>query len=105
MKKLAIFLILIVITACTGPNHSFTIRKPLTLDMNPPEGPREYQQGWVDGCESGIAATNNSVMMAVGAYKFTLDKYLRHDRLYNVAWQYGYNHCGYSMRSLAMYSF
>lgn len=94
-----------MLTGCTGSNHSFDWKKPVSLDMNPPEGPRNYQQGWSDGCESGVASTTNTMFMVLGSYKFRLDTQLRNDPLYNKAWQYGYNHCGYSMKSLAQYSF
>ncbi|MDB2415522.1 hypothetical protein N9W34_07095 [Rickettsiales bacterium] len=93
------------LSGCTGANNSFDWRKPVSLDINPPEGPKNYQQGWQDGCTSGLASTNTSLHLAMGSYSFTLDKNLRYDHLYNKAWQYGYNHCGYSMKSLAQYSF
>ena len=94
-----------LLSGCTGANHSFDWKKPVSLDMNPPEGPSEYKHGWSDGCESGVASTNNSLQQFLGSYRFKLDTKLRYNALYNKAWQYGYNHCGYSMKSLAQYSF
>lgn len=104
IKKLSLALIIISCVACTGPNHSFTLRKPMALDMNPPEGPENYQQGWLDGCKTGVASTSTAFYQTVGAYRFTLDNNLRYDRLYNTAWRYGFNHCGYTMKALAQYS-
>jgi hypothetical protein len=95
--------IVCLICACTGNQHSFDWRKPVALDLNPPEGPKPYQQGWLDGCHSGLSSTNNSLHLFLGSYKFTLDQQLRHDALYSAAWRYAYNHCGYSMKSLAQY--
>lgn len=104
-KSLALICTLLIATACTGPNHTFDWRKPALLNMNPPEGPHEYQQGWVDGCKSGIASTNTNLHMTLGSYVFTLDPELRYERLYNTAWRYAYNHCGYSMKTMARYQF
>ena len=92
-----------MLSACTGTGNTFDWRKPVTLDMNPPKGPENYQQGWVDGCKTGVASTNTKLHLAIGSYQFTLDETLRYDELYNKAWRYGFNHCGYSMKSLAQY--
>jgi len=102
---ISLFIFAGLLTGCTGVNHSFDWKKPVSLDMNPPEGPHNYQQGWVDGCKSGLASTNTDLHQTLGSYKFTLSKELRYDKLYGRAWRYGYNHCGYSMKSLAQYSF
>jgi hypothetical protein len=101
---LILFFMLGMLSGCTGRNKSFDWRKPVTLDMNAPEGPENYRQGWSDGCDSGLASTSNSFHQFIGSYRFVLDKDLRYDKLYNKAWKYGYNHCGYSMKSLAQYS-
>jgi hypothetical protein len=104
MKKiLALIIISLSMTACNS-GYKLDFSKPITLNTTPPEGPTEYQQGWKDGCESGISATNTSFYMTIGAHKYTLDEELRNNNLYAVAWKYGYNHCGYSMRSMAQYS-
>lgn len=102
---ISIITLLVLLSGCTGVNNSFDWRKPVSLDINPPEGPRNYRQGWSDGCQTGLSSTNTNFHQAIGSYKFTLDKNLRYDPLYNKAWKYGYNHCGYSMKSLAQYSF
>lgn len=95
----------VMLAACNGPNNSLNLFKPAMLDMNPPEGPQNYQQGWIDGCKSALAITNTDLHLTLGTYQLVLDKTMRYDSLYNKAWQYAYNHCGYSMRSLARYSF
>jgi hypothetical protein len=98
-----VLLISLSLTAC-GAGYKLDFSKPITLNTTPPEGPTEYRQGWSDGCESGLSATMSTFYLAVGAHQYTLDENLRYDNLYNVAWKYGYNHCGYSMRSMAQYS-
>ncbi len=95
--------LLIILCSCAGGNGLFN--KPISLNTNPPKGPYDYQKGWKDGCESGIASTNTFFQTTLGTHKFTLDQSLRNDRLYNQAWRYGFNHCGYSMRALAKYDF
>lgn len=88
-----------------GETLSQRLTRPTPISVTPPDGPYTYQQGWRDGCESGIAATNHFFQLSVGTRQFTLDEQLRNDRLYNQAWRYAFNHCGYSMRSIARYDF
>lgn len=109
MPRTATFLTLILAAlgciACSTADkpilNSFT--KPLVLNTTPPPGPYNYQQGWKDGCETGISATNTSTQQFLGTHRFTIDPALRNDTLYNKAWRYAFNHCGYSMRALARY--
>lgn len=106
MKKIFFIILLALnVSACTGVGGTLDWKKPVALKTNPPEGPYNYRKGWLDGCTSGIASTNTSLHMTIGSQKFTLDERLRYDSLYNAAWRYGYNHCGYSMKSLAQYNF
>ena len=105
MKKISIILALAFLsTACTGRNHTFDWTKPVSLNTNAPDGPYNYRKGWEDGCETGLASNNTRLHLFIGSHKFTLDKQLRHDNLYSKAWNYGYNHCGFSMKALAQYS-
>ncbi len=93
--------------ACSTTNTPVlsNLTKPLAVNTTPPPGPYNYQKGWKDGCETGISATNNSMQLILGTRQFTLDPQLRNDALYNKAWKYGFNHCGYSMRTVARYQF
>lgn len=92
---------------CTGGEGTVLdfFQKPMLLSTVPPEGPHNYRKGWRDGCESGLASTNTNLHMTFGSQRFVLDKQLRYDNLYNQAWRYAYNHCGYSMKTLAQYHF
>jgi hypothetical protein len=104
MKKiLALIITGLSLSAC-GAGHTLDFSKPIVLNTNPPPGPFEYQKGWSDGCESGLSATMTTFYMAIAAHKYTLDEDLRYNKLYNAGWKYAYNHCGYSIRSLAQYS-
>jgi hypothetical protein len=92
---------------CSTADHPVLsqLTKPFTVNTTPPAGPHNYQQGWKDGCETGISSTNNATQLLLGTHRFTIDPGLRNDPLYNKAWRYGFNHCGYSMRSVARYQF
>jgi hypothetical protein len=107
-KKIKTVTVAIVVTlslpACGSTTLYSLATKPYTLDTNPPEGPPTYQAGWLDGCKSGMSANNTNLHMTLGSQKFVINNRLRDDQLYNIAWQYAYNHCGYSMKALAQYS-
>lgn len=98
--RYTLILSLLLCSACTS-----VLTKPLAVNTTPPPGPYNYQKGWKDGCETGLASTNNTLQLSLGTHRFTLDDQLRNDTLYNRAWKYGFNHCGFSMRSVARYSF
>ena len=104
LSLIILFFLIGFLTGCTGQNQSFDWKKPIALDMNAPEGPETYRQGWSDGCSSGLASTVNSFHQFIGSYRYVSDSELRYDKLYNKAWKYAYSHCGYSMKSLAQYS-
>jgi hypothetical protein len=104
MLRVIILLSLVMLTACTGRNHSFDLTKPISLNMNPPEGPPNYQQGWSDGCESSLASTNTNLQLLLKTHQYTIDPQAwQRDWLYRRAWNYGYRHCGFSMKSLERY--
>ncbi len=107
-KKIKKIIVAIIVThglvGCGNIKVSELLTKPYMLDTTPPEGPYEYRQGWGDGCQSGLASTNTNLQLALGTHKFRINRELQSDKLYNIAWQYAYNHCGYSMKSLAQYS-
>lgn len=107
-KKKKIIVVSVVLaqllTACGSTKVHDLLTKPYMLDTKPPAGPVNYQQGWSDGCQSGIASNNTNLHMTLGSQKFTINNQLRSDHLYNTAWQYAYNHCGYSMKALLQYS-
>lgn len=92
------------LSACGSTKLYSLVTKPYTLNTQPPAGPVNYQSGWKDGCESGMAANNTNMHMTLGSQRFVINNRLREDQLYNIAWQYAYNHCGYSMKALTQYS-
>lgn len=56
------------------------------------DSPPEYQQGWKDGCESGLAAYGNDYYKTF--YKFHYDEILMEkSKLYARIWQNSFKHC------------
>lgn len=103
-KYLSVILVLFSTSSCI--NYStFDIRKPMLMSTKVPEGPAEYMKGWKDGCDSGITATNSHLLLSVGHSPFAYDQNFEGNQLYFQAWRYGFEHCGYSIRTLARYSF
>ncbi len=104
MNRFKIIFTLTLLTLCSACNSLKSVgSKPYVIDTTPPEGPYNYQQGWSDGCESGISSTNSAFQLSIGSHQFVLHNELRNDKLYNQAWRYGFNHCGYAMKSLERY--
>lgn len=106
MKIKAVTMAIVVtlsLSACGSTKLYGMVTKPYTLDTEPPVGPANYQAGWKDGCESGMSGNNTNMHMTIGSQRFVIDNRLREDQLYNIAWKYAYNHCGYSMKALSQY--
>jgi hypothetical protein len=96
MIKIFVLLVLsISTTACSG----LSLKTPATLDMTPPDGPPEYQQGWLDGCTSGLSTVNTNANLFFGSHEYTLDAELWKQNLYRIVWKDAYNFCTYHMFS------
>lgn len=90
IQKLFIITLFAILTGC----HSFPNMlkpKPPGLQDAPRDAPHSYQQGWADGCESGLAAYGNLTYKAF--YKFRYDPVLIRDQMYLKAWKDRYAHC------------
>ncbi len=61
------------------------------LDQVPKGAPANYKQGWVDGCQTGLASMTNSYYKTF--WHFTQDAALRRDPLYYKTWVDTYNFC------------
>lgn len=73
--------------------------KPYTLDFNPPPGPPEYQQGWADGCETGMHSYTNSLAKFVGAYQMKQDPNLVNNNVYYQVWKDAFLYCAIYMEA------
>ena len=86
-------MICLMLVSCTGMNHSVDFTKPLSLDLNPPEGPEAFRRGYVDGCRSALSTTNHSLMLMVQSHVYTFDEELRYNPLYYRVWKDAYQFC------------
>lgn len=106
MRIITLFLVSIIfLSGCTGKNGWVDLTKPVSIDARAPEGPYPYRQGWTDGCESGLSAVNDQVQLFLKTYKFTMNNKLKKNPLYFKAWNYGYNHCAFSYKSMMRYEY
>lgn len=79
--------VLATLTACGGWNGYHSV----SLDMTPPEGPPVFQQAWLDGCQTAIAANTNDFYKLFARIK--QDPNLMQEELYRRVWQDSYNYC------------
>lgn len=93
MRVTSLVIVLILLSACTGRDGTFDLRKPYSLDLTPPEGPYEYEEGWSDGCESGMSAYSNNFYKLVGAFDLKMNAELRKNRMYYQAWKDAFLYC------------
>ena len=90
---LPILLISLVCYGCTGKDGRFDIRKPYSLDLTPPAGPPEYEQGWTDGCESGMNAYSGGIYKALKVFELRQDPQLRNNKMYYQVWKDAFLYC------------
>ncbi len=57
MGKICLTAALLILSSCRMPTN-FGFYQPITMDMNVPDGPPEFKEGWRDGCRSGLANGN-----------------------------------------------
>jgi hypothetical protein len=85
--KLLLINILIV---CSLSGCAYLTR-PVTLEVDVPEGPPEFRAGWHDGCSSALTAGGflagrfNKMSMGTGIYQ--------HSSIYQTAWGSGWFAC------------
>lgn len=94
LKRMSLCVMLMVgLSACTGKDGTLDLTKPAYLDLTPPEGPPEYEQGWSDGCESGLNAYNHNFYKFLRFHDYKQDAHLRNNKMYYQAWQDAYVYC------------
>lgn len=97
MKRLFyIFVVNLLVVGCQGlvlnPDDPLAFM-PGYFDTSPPPGPKEYQKGWLEGCETGGNAYSNSFLKQIGAFDYKYDYELRNNRMYNQIWKDAYLYC------------
>ncbi len=92
MKKIALAIImLLLLSACSVKPQ---VGAPWMQDLlqNGPKGASPiYQQGWRDGCESGIGLVSNSLQRHF--YTFKQDGYQVQNPEYYIAWKNSLQYC------------
>jgi len=77
---------------CTNFHWQWGGTKPPTLRMDqPPPGPPEYQQGYMDGCSSGYSGYANDVTKLFHDWK--QDPHLAANPVYYQIWKDAYSYC------------
>lgn len=84
LRNLLVILLLVIMTAACKP-------RPFGMAYAPSDAPPMYQDGWEDGCSSGLAAYGNDVYKAFYSYKQDVQKIK--DRTYYKAWIDSFNYC------------
>lgn len=62
--------------------------------MVKPSGPPEYQLGWEDGCDTGLAAQGSFMDKMVFGFKKRPE--LGNNELYKQAWNEGFTYCRFT---------
>ena len=93
MQKLVTLLCVATLAGCTGAYGKMDLRKPVSLNLTPPPGPPEYEQGWSDGCESGMNAYANPFYKTLKVFEYRQDPELRHNKMYYQVWKDAYFYC------------
>ncbi len=101
MRYFLLIISAMLCVACTGKDGTLDLRKPYTLDLTPPLGPYEYEQGWTDGCESGSNAYTHDFYKGIKAFKFKQDPELRDNRMYYQAWKDAFLYCAIFWESVS----
>lgn len=92
-RNMFLLVFLAVISSCRG------FYEPITLDLEIPEGPPEYQSGWRSGCRSGLA-TRSFANAFVYAPDYGSGVY-HHDSAFSTGWSQGWFACVIHMSNFA----
>lgn len=65
--------------------------RPSTLPKPPKDAPKEYQEGWNNGCESGLAVYGNDFYKTFYGYK--VDVGMLKNKTYYKAWNDAFHYC------------
>ncbi|NDF12557.1 MAG: hypothetical protein EB060_07090 [Proteobacteria bacterium] len=83
-------IVLLGTSACEQMYSQLTMPRPWGL-TEVPDGPPEFQQGWRDGCDTGIGAYGDSWYKMYHTFK--QDANLVKNPSYYRAWKDAYTHC------------
>lgn len=90
----------LLLTACERPGGFMQKIKPNSyLFAHMPPGPYMYEQGWKDGCSTGIGAQSNDFYKSFYNYEFK--PHMFKNEYYYKAWKVAFDYCrGYTYGNL-----
>lgn len=91
MRTIFTILVLLLLEACSVGGATVRATDPPFKPVPPPNAPQEYQQGWIDGCETGFGAHGNDVYR--WEYPFKQNPSLVMNQMYYKAWKDAENYC------------
>lgn len=81
-----------LLSSCKHWHSDIGWARPASIPMkSPPEGPKMYQQGYTDGCQSGYSAYSNSFNKIF--YQWKQDPKLAQNAVYYKIWKDAYAYC------------
>lgn len=96
MRKYRLMLPLMALSLMQCSFDQRVLGKSYSLNMNPPQGAPEFQQGWREGCQTGVSAISNQFnkLFFDYAYQYELAK---QQTLYEKGWNMGNAYCSLSV--------
>ena len=91
LRILLLVILAVPLSACTSFHSDLGWGKPTELDMEPPPGPPIYQQGFRDGCESGLSGYSSGGNKFF--WKWKQDPQLSENKIYYQIWKDAYSYC------------
>lgn len=92
MRLIVIIMLVALTTACSmGSSGSARPTLPPFMPGPPKGGPPEFQEGWLDGCESGVASHGADIYRST--FKFKQNPSLIMNPIYYKAWKDAQNFC------------
>lgn len=88
MKNVVVIFLILLLTACGFKYEPATLRQGGGIPQN---GSPAFNQGWRDGCDSGMAAFGNYTYKLI--YGFKKDTKQLNNPEYVSAWNSAYNTC------------
>lgn len=92
LRLALIFFLACAGSGCTELHYTFAPFRAGSVPIeDPPAGPPEFQQGFKDGCESGISGWGSVTEKTAHSWK--QDPFLMKNPLYKQIWRDAYHYC------------
>lgn len=108
--RLAVILLLNITllfnSSCRMPD-SFGFYQPITLGLDVPDGPKEYQAGWHAGCSSAMGSrifANGFVYQDNKGGANVVNGIYHHDKDFQAGWSHGWFSCNLHTGTFVFYN-